>query len=307
VRRQSSAGWLLVGLIVLISAVILALVGITFYLTEHLRTTSLRQNQTRAIYLAQAGVMRETYDFRSGNGVSLTETTVTAGPPAGTAGDDVYQISGPEADSLLVNFRAITVPVSFPTGSLCSGTRDRMQDWTVRNVRAGGQGAIRVDQMRIAWSPGGGEGVLRIDLDGAGSDWTAPCGSPAGNGALIDIPNQTLNPGARWATNRIWFTSSAMEAKDWIEVTFIMRLPGDGSQRVARLDLQNSQQTTADFTLRSLGTVRRGAFPFSVWRRMKAELRACAFVSGAACNSEGEERTQQDALVSLEELFTLTP
>ncbi len=286
---------------------ILALAGITFFLTEHLRSVSLRQNQTKAIYLAQAGVMQELYDFRSGNGVSLTEVTVTAGPPAGTAGDDVYRVSGPEADSLLVNLRAIPVPISFPTGSLCSGTRDVMQRWTMRNVRGGGQGAIRVDQMRVAWSPDGGEGVLRIDLNGTSSDWTSPCGAPAGNGALINIPNQTLNPGARWPTNRIWFTSSAMEAKDWIEVTFIMRLPGDGSQRVAHLDPQDAQQTTADFTLRSQGTVRIGAFPFSVWRRLSAEYRICRSVSGTSCDAEGEERTQEGQLINWQELAQQTP
>ena len=96
-------GWLLVGLIVLISTVILALAGITFFLTEHLRTTSLRQNQTKAIYLAQAGVMRAIYDFRTNAGVLLGVQTVEAGPSAGPLDDNVYILGGKAADFLLVN------------------------------------------------------------------------------------------------------------------------------------------------------------------------------------------------------------
>ncbi len=300
--RRAPAGWLLVGLIILISAVILALVGVTFYLTEHLRITSLRQNQTKAIYLAQAGVMREFYNFRSGNGVSLTETTVTAGPAPGTADDDVYQISGPQADFLLVNMRG---NITFPTNNLCGAPRERILGWSLRNVRGAGQGAIRIDWVRVNWSPDGGEGVLRIDLN-ANTIWAAPCNNPAGINTNIAIPNQTLPARTRWdgSRNRVWFTSSAMDAMDWIDIIFVM---SDGSERVSHYDLVSVADSSADFTLRSVGTVRRGAFPFSVWRRLLVDYRLCRAVFGTSCNTDGLERTQEGTLITYRELTVLSP
>lgn len=308
VPRQG--GWLLVGLIVLIAAVILALAGITFYLTEHLRTTSLRQNQTKAIYLAQAGVMRELYDFRRGVEISVGPVSITAGPPGGIAGDDIYEVDGPEADFLLVNMRG-SAGFAIPNPSLCSGTRDRLEGWVLRNVLASGGVSVRIDEMRVNWSPDNGEGVMRIDINGTGSDWTAPgcCGAtcnPVEAGDPINIPNQTLGADARWATNRIWFTSSAMETKDWIEVIFVMR---GGSERVARFHPTVLAERSADFTLRSLGTVQRGAFPFSLWRRLRAEYRICRSDAdtGANCASRADEQRREGRLIGYSELTTLSP
>ncbi|MDP3704237.1 MAG: hypothetical protein Q8R78_07610 [Candidatus Omnitrophota bacterium] len=307
-RRQSSGGWLLVGLIVLIAAVLLGLVGITFYLTEHLRTTSLRQNQTKAIYLAQAGVMWELREYRRGQEISTGEQIVTAGPP-----DDVFNISGPDADFLLVNMRNT---VDFENTNYCpSGrngvSRQRIRFWSVRNVLASGESSLTVDQMRINWfpyPPADNEGILRIDLKGTSPTWEAPgCVAEARN-SVIDIdPDITLDPEQRWPNNQIWFTAaSGMDAKDWIDVTFIL---SDGSERTSRYVPTNPDQSWADFTLRSIGEVRRGAFPFSVWRRLRVEYRICAQSSdiGGNCNSEGEERTRVGAIIAYEELSNQTP
>ncbi|MBI4003443.1 MAG: hypothetical protein HY353_00305, partial [Candidatus Omnitrophica bacterium] len=314
VRRQPSPGWLLVGLIVLISAVILALVGITFYLTEHLRTTSLRQNQTKAIYLAQAGVMRELYDYRRGQEISLGEQTVTAGPLPGTADDDVFNISGPNADFLLVNMRDA---VSFANSNLCPSrgpervSRQRIRNWAVRNVLASGESSLTVDAMRINWfpyPPADDEGILRIDLNGTNSNWEAPGCVAAARNSVIDItPNVTLTPGQRWNNNQIWFTAtSGMDAKDWIDVTFIL---SDSGERTSRYVPPNPDQSWADFTLRSVGEVRRGAFPFSVWRRLRVEYRVCAQSGdiGEDCSSAGDEQRNEGAIVAYEELNSQTP
>lgn len=307
------SGWLLVGLIVVISAVILALVGITFYLTEHLRTTSLRQNQTRAIYLAQAGVMRELYDYRRGQEISLGEQTVTAGPLPGTADDDVFNLSGPDADFLLVNMRS---NVDFENSLYCPSSgpgrvsRQRIRQWSVRNVLASGESSLTVVEMRINWSPyppADNEGILRIDLNGTSATWTDGCTAAARN-SDIDIPDRTLTPGQRWGNNQIWFTvTSGMDAKDWIDVTFIL---SDGTERTSRYyPSPNEDQSWAEFTLRSVGEVRRGAFPFSVWRRLRVEYRVCAQSGdiGTDCNDVGEEQQNEGAIVAYEELNSQTP
>ena len=298
--QPGSSGWLLVGLIVLISAVLVGLVGITFYLTEHLRNTSLRQNQTKAIYLAQAGVMRELYDFRNGSEISLGEVTVTAGPP-----DDVYNIAGPNADFLLVNLRTT---INFPTDNLCPATgpgrqpRDHMTGWFLRNVLASGSSSITIDQIRVNWDAGN-EGILSIDINN-NTVYTAACNTPGVKNTFLDITNQTLAADARWANNHIWFTSTAMESKNWIEITFRMT---DGSERVSHWDRLSNPDRSADFTLRSVGEVRRGAFPFVLWRRLKAEYRICRSVVDANCNSRVEEEQEEGKLIGYGELTMLSP
>lgn len=310
-RNSAQGGWLLVGLIVFISAVILALAGTTFFLTEHLRTTSLRQNQTKAAYLAQAGVMWELREYRRGQEISTGEQTVTAGPLPGTADDDVFTILGPDADFLLVNMRAA---VSFANTNLCTSSgpgrvsRQRIRNWAVRNVLASGERSLTVDRMRINWSPDGGEGILRIDLNGTAPNWNAPgCVAALANDPIDIDPDMTLTPGQRWGNNQVWFTAtSGMDAKDWIDVTFIL---SDTTERTSRYVPSTPEESWADFTLRSIGEVRRGAFPFPMWRRLRVEYRVCANPGDIFdnCNSLGEEQTRIGAIVAYEELSSQTP
>ena len=301
---RATRGWLLVGLIIILTGVVVALVGVTYLLVEHRRTTSLRQNQTRAIYLAQAGVMQELYDYRRGQEVSRQVQTIVAGPAAGTADDDIAQVTGPQADFLLVNMRG---DASIIQQSHCSAQRDRIHLWSMRNVLASGEGSLVIDQVRVNWSPVvAGEGIIRMDFNGTGQDWpSSGCPSiPADTN--INITNQSLNAAQRWANNRVWFTSSAMDGKDWIDVTLVMT---DGSERTARWDRLTVANRTADITLRSIGTVRRGAMPFEVWRRLQVEYRVCADVSGNDCDTQAEEQstTSEGAIISIAELTTLTP
>jgi len=178
-----------------------------------------------------------------------------------------------------------------------------MTGWVLRNVLASGQGSVTIDKIRVNWSPAGGEGILRIDLNN-NTIWTAPSCVPAARNADIDVTNQTLAADARWTNNHIWFTSTAMDGKDWIEITFVM---ADGSERLSHWDRLNNADRSADFTLRSKGEVRRGAFPFVLWRRLKAEYRVCRSVFDGNCNSRGEEEDEEGKLIGYEELTTQSP
>ena len=62
--KRNFGGWLLVGLIILVSGVIVALAGASFLISGQLRVAALRQNQAKAIALAHAGIMQAIYDFR---------------------------------------------------------------------------------------------------------------------------------------------------------------------------------------------------------------------------------------------------
>ena len=302
-RVHAHAGWLLIGLIVVSTAKILALVGVTFFLTEHLRATSLQHNQTRAFYFAQAGVMKALYDFRQNTGIQLVASSVAnpALTPGATEDAFVLQSIGAgntaQADFLLMNMRN---NVSFPQASFCSATRDRMEGWSVLNVLWSGGVSFVIDSFKVNWSPAGGEGILRLDLDGTGADWQAPGCVAVGRDTSISlagvaVANRTLSPDERWATNRIWFTSTTMDGKDWIEVTFTL---SDGSSRTAHWDRVTLSHTTADTTVTSIGEARANAFPFVAKRQLRAICRICATVSGTACDAEAEERQQPMALIS---------
>ena len=279
--RFSSDGWLLAGLIVVISAVILALAGITFFLTEHVRVVSLRQNQTKAIYLAQAGVMQAIYDFRtSASGNGFTPGTYDAVPgdsgAPGLGDDDVFILGGQGADFLLAAMIPATLGStnSNPGGGCSGGTsRNRLESWTLRNVRL--DSAISFSQIIVTWNAQtAGQGVVRLDFNGISADWTAPGCNPVASGVPIPVPTQTINAGSSWGTNRVWFATSTMGGQTWIEIAFVMDdNPNPPSTRRARFVVGNHTASSASFTIKSIGEVRSNSFPFTVWRRLQAEYR----------------------------------
>ena len=280
-RPLHDKGWLLVGLIILISAVILALAGITFFLTEHLRTISLRQNQTKAIYLAHAGLMQAIYDFRtSAGGNGFTPGTYDAVPgDAGAPGlgdDDVFIIGGEAADFLLAAMIPATLNLTNanPGGGCGGGTpRNRLEGWTLRNVRL--DSAISFNQVIVTWNaPTAGQGVVRLDFNGNAADWTAPGCNPFASGVPIPVPTQTINAGSFWDTNRVWFATDTMGSQAWIELAFVMTdNPNPSSTRRARFVIGTPTASSASFTIKSIGEVRSSSFPFTTWRRLQAEYR----------------------------------
>ncbi len=295
-------GWLLVGLIVLVSIVLIAFVGITFFLTEHLRTTSLRQNQTKAIYLAQAGIMQAIYDIQrmtgSAGGVSFrdpatsAEYVVDAGSSPGTSDDNVFTLGGVgvSADFFLVNMKG---SLSFPQANNCSLTqRDRFQGWSVTNVLASNTAPlgipVTVNQVKVDWnSPaaGGTEKVLRIDLNG-NTVYNNCTGTSIGSFASLTT-TPTINSRQTWPAgtgNRIWFnTRDVASVKTSIDLTFRMT---DNSETTSHYESTVANRS-ADVRIKALGEVRKGAFPFVfpsvMWRRLQATYR----LSGTAISSVG--------------------
>ena len=296
-RRQSRRGWLLVGLIVLISAVILALAGITFYLTEHLRSVSLRQNQTKAAYLAQAGIMQAIYDFRFNDGaIAGSDNCFTAGEYNATTGaignfpnEDVFILGGKAADFLMANM----IPGVLNTGNLVGvGIRDRLQGWSVQNVLCAlppGLTAVRIDWITVSWANAvapPAEGVIRIEIPAGTRVWpqSGTASAPQASGTRLDITNTTI-PVNTARSGVIWFTTNGVmtdgSTKLPIDVTFEMSdhnqptpIPPHWSLRMGRHTPQaNLAGRSGSFTVKSVGEVRKGAFPFSVWRRVQAEYR----------------------------------
>ena len=307
--RRTQKGWLLVGLVVLLTSVFVAMGGISLALGQSRQTVSFLQNQLRAAHLAQAGVMQAIYDVRNVTGLVIGETAVD---PAFGAQSDVYTIGcptcptpGPQADFLLVNW--LEPSVSFNNGNFpnCPGvTHDSLRGWSVTNVQAAGGAPLTIDQMTIEWdNPTNAERLIGITLNNT-LVWLDCAGMVSG--ASVDISNQSLNPLALWSgnnTNRLWWsTDGVMSGKSWIKTSFLMA-DAPASTRVTWYYISdaNAADRSADFTIRSIGEVRNGAFPFVMWQRVKAEYRLGDGTNWTSPN------TTTGRVISYQALETKTP
>lgn len=302
-RTASQHGWLLAGFIVLLSSVFVAMAGISFLLAESRRAISVRQNDTEAVSLAQAGVMRALYDVRNGTGILTTlatPQTIDAGPLPGQSDDDVFILGGKAADFLLANM----IPASVDRANLSGvGQRDRLRNWRLRNVLGIPSPALQITQMTVSWNSPGSEGVIRIEINGA-RVWptSGTASAPQTSGTPIPILLTTIPQNTERTGNTIWFsTSNVMQNKSFIDVAFRMSdhvassNPLDASIRLARYTPAVGTRS-ASFTVKSVGEVRKGAFPFVTWRRLQAEYQ----VSSTTITNPGN-------LVSYRELSVKTP
>jgi len=265
-RSKRAAGWTLVLLIVILSSAFVAMAGSSLALSESRRVTSLRQNEIRAFYLAQAGIMRAIYDFRSG-GVLTGEHVVEAGPAPGTDDDDVFIIGLIPTDDVGVDMSNAKIVQPGGGEKLCGVSRDRLQSFKIKNT---GSDPVTITHMIVTWEPVmAGEGVIRIDLSSSGADWASPGCAPVAAGTPIDIePDRTLGSSPPHFNVRVWFATTNMETKEYIEVTFLM---ADGSQVSGRFDPDESGQSGTRYRVSSTGEARRGAFPLVSWRTLEAE------------------------------------
>ncbi len=304
-RSDSQGGWMLVGFIVILSSVVVAMAGVSLVLAESRRAISVRQNDTEAISLAQAGVMQALYDVRNGTGISpgialTTPQTIDAGPLPGQSDDDVFILGGKAADFLLANMIPATVDRANLSGV---GQRDRLRNWRLRNVLGIPSPILQITQMTVSWNSPGSEGVIRIEINGA-RVWptSGTASAPQPSGTLIDIVDVTIPQNTERTGNTIWFsTNNVMQDKSFIDVAFRMSdhvasaNPLDASIRVARYTPAVGTRS-ASFTIKSVGEVRKGAFPFVTWRRLQAEYR----LSSTTITDPGN-------LVSYQELAKKTP
>ena len=271
---QSSAsqdGWLLVGLIVVLSSAFIAIGGVSLALAESRRVLSLRENEIEAISLAQAGVMQALYDVRRmtsvDGGVVLREYNVDnpSGPPPGS-NDDAFILGGQAADFLVANMKGLL----FRDTNACGNSGSRVE-WRMMNVLASDTPPtglpLVVDRVVVTWSPDQGERVVLFYI-GARRSWENCAG--VSNGEEIDLTNVTFPPRTitRPGANVMIF-NSRMQNTSWIDIAFRMT---DGSVRASHYE-SNVANRSADVTIKSVGEVRRGSFPFVSWRRLQAEYR----------------------------------
>lgn len=279
---MNRSGWTLMALVILLAVALIALAGISSGLAEGMRANLVSINQTKAIYLAYAGVMDAIRSYETGAGgrwFSLGEVPVVA------PNEVFIRPLTSQRDVLLVNMASAALT------SAQGGTTSNLTKWSVRNVGPASPG-ITITKLRVEWTqavpPDPSERVTLVGLNGQPPCQVLWSGSKS-SGEEIDIPDCVLSSNTVVGSNLIRFNRGAIALRNplTITVTFIMADAGSlsgctGVPPASESDplLEHCQRTVRFvrggpnaglFTVRSSGEVRGS--PFTIRRTVRAEFR----------------------------------
>lgn len=198
--KRNQAGF---GLVILVA--LIAISGILVTSTSLLMSNSVRQmqlqiDQTKAYYLAQAGIMRAIYNWRISNATDTSRryaqlnTTVT--------GNQIFKTSGGTlANMTQANFAYYTFNWTQNTGWINSGGNRRLQRWRIVNIHtpvAGTADNITFTAVKVSWTASVGSPTLRtVRVAGAGSP-VIPIGTYASGTTVNFTSPVTLTSGSAW-------------------------------------------------------------------------------------------------------------
>jgi len=221
-------GFVLIGLIIIIVLLSIVVLGITTYISEALLLNVSDINQEKAIYSAQAGVMRAIVDYVDGGSWDSAQNVNVIG--------EFYYHLGQDS-----NFLAIDA-----SNPETSGGDKHLRKIPIENINASDD--IIITDMIVSWTFGGN--ITKVKLDNT-EVWSGTATTPAS----IDVTDFTLTPGAVYSGNndQKWEFQNAISGD--VVVTFIF---GDGSQRKAIL-LDNDSGADNEFSITATGEVRNGA------------------------------------------------
>lgn len=222
---------ILVEMIIIMVLLAIVAFGITSYIAESLEFSLTNINQEKALYMAQAGVMRAIVDFRDGGLWSSVQNN-------NEAGDEFYYHLGKNANFLCVN--AATPQLS----------GKQLKRIAIKNIHA--TSAITITNIIVSWTFGGN--ITKVTL-GSNTVWTGTASSPAS----LDISDFIIAAGVYYASNndQIWEFSGNVPsvASTDVVVTFVF---SDGSSYKAYI-FKDGKGADKEFSITSTGEIRRGA------------------------------------------------
>ncbi len=211
-RLGSRLGMGLTIMVALIAISSLVILGSTRVFQNMSRQTQLKIDQTKAHYLAQAGVMRAVWNWYvsntgteanrryddNGAGTTVVGNTAFKWGSDGTGTPNILQSNFAYhtfnlTDTTIWRTSAGAACVQGAAGDAANGQCRRLRLWRLRNIQTAGLSNIVLATCKVSWTPSEGEGVSAIFL--AGTNVT-PAGGPFASGTDIDITNTTLAPGA---------------------------------------------------------------------------------------------------------------
>lgn len=227
---MNKKGITLVSIIMIITLLAIVVGGITSYISEGLRFSVSNMNTTKALYMAQAGLVAAIVDFQD-NGLwgSVQNNN--------DAGGEFYYSIGKNADFFWIN------PATPQT------TGKQLKRIPIKNLNSAG--SITITDLLVAWTFGGN--ITSVTL-GNSNVWTGALASPAS----LNITDLAITSGTQHANNndQIFEFSSNVPSTSSTDmvVTFVF---SDGSSRKAYI-LKSGLGANKEFSITSTGEVRGG-------------------------------------------------
>ena len=225
---MNKKGIILVEVIIVITLLAVIVSGITVYIGETLRFDVVTIQQDKALYAAQAGVMRAIVDYQDG-GVWDSAQNVNLG-------DNVYYHVGEDGNFLVVD----------ASNSQISGGGRHLRRIPIQNINA--STSITITDMVVSWTFGGD--ISKVKLGGS-TVWDDSASSPA----TLDITDFAISSGAAHAGNndQKWEFDNAVSGD--VVVTFIF---SDASSYETLL-LDQGSTVNNQFSITATGEVRNGS------------------------------------------------
>ena len=280
---MNRSGWTLVALIVLLAVALIALAGVGSGVAEGMRGGLLNVNQTKAVYLAYAGVMDAIRSYQTSSGgraYALGEFPVVAPTEV-----FIRPLTSPQRDVLLVDLSPASLRYDAPTQA-------RLINWRLRNVGPASPG-VTMTKMVVSWTQTSiaqqtSEWVTQVNFGPLlpSCTWTGT----ARSGEEIDIPDCALSNNNLIGSTQLFFNRGdiALRLPMTVTIRFIMSdatapsgCVGAPPASEAEPLLETCQRTARFvrggpnvglFTVRSVGEVREP--PFTARRSVRAEYRA---------------------------------
>jgi len=231
---MNKRGIVLIGVIIIIVLLGIIALGIITYITEGLRFNIASVEQQKALYAAQAGIMKAIVDYRDDS--SITEGTDTE------IADNLYYSIGGAGMFFLAD---------------CSSPRiiaDRkLKDITMTNVSSADD--LTITHMQLSWTPDGGENLTSIDLGRSTVEWTGT----AQSGTNIDMADFTIPAGQ--TENDVWLDWETGSDITSMTISAVLTF-GDGSTLEIML-LNAGQGSSNAIVITSTGK----AVATDTWRR----------------------------------------
>jgi len=225
---MNKKGIILVEVIIVITLLAIIVAGATVYIAETLRFDISTIEQDKALYAAQAGVMRTIVDYQDGGTWDSAQDVNLM--------DEFYYQLGEDANFLLVNASNVQL----------SGGDEHLRRIPIQNINA--TSSITITNMTVTWTFGGD--IDKVKLGGS-TVWDDSASSPAD----IDITDFAIASGVSHTGNNDQKWEFEDDITGDIEVTFIF---SDGSSYKALL-LDDDNSVDNEFSIKATGEVRNAA------------------------------------------------
>ena len=205
----NNKGFVLLGVIIIIVLLAIIALGIVIYISEGLRLNITRNNQERALYAAQAGIMKAIVDYEN-NGSISAQTNIQI------VGNTYYSIGGAGMFFLADCSNPMII------------ADRKLKNISMTNVNDAED--LTITHMQISWTLDGGENIISIDLGRAVAEWTGT----AQSGTNIDMTDFTIPAGT--TENDVWLDWEVGSHISSMTITAIITMSDGNTVEIVLLD-----------------------------------------------------------------------